>query len=176
LTNRAASKQALGEFSGALEDARSAVEIMPSWVKGHLRIGAALQAMGRSGEAEESYSEALALDPENQSAKDGLKALSSSSSSSNSGLSSSDNRKRNSNNRLNEGDDADEVAEGGGNPFGGLGGLGGLGGIADMLQKNPKLAEMAANMMKDPNAMQNLLNNPMMKSMMQNMGGGSPKN
>jgi small glutamine-rich tetratricopeptide repeat-containing protein alpha len=177
LTNRAASKQSLGDFSGALEDARSAVEIMPSWVKGHLRIGAALQAMGRSGEAEEAYSEALVLDPENQSAKDGLKALASTnSSSSSSSLSASDAaRKRTSASRQSEGEDDEDAGTGSGSPFAGLGGLGGLGGIAEMLQKNPKLAEMAANMMKDPNAMQNLLNNPMMKSMMQNMGGGSPK-
>lgn len=51
LSNRSAAACALGDFAGALEDARAAVELMPGWAKGHSRLGGALAGLGRYSEA-----------------------------------------------------------------------------------------------------------------------------
>lgn len=65
-SNRAAARIALKNYAEAEKDARKAVELKPTWVKGYARLGAALLGMGHGGEAREALETALRLEPENE--------------------------------------------------------------------------------------------------------------
>lgn len=65
-SNRAASRIALKNYREAEKDARKAIELRPTWVKGYARLGAALLGIGDGGGAREALEKALRLEPENE--------------------------------------------------------------------------------------------------------------
>lgn len=175
--NRAAAKTSAKDFEGAEEDARRAVAIDPSFAKGHVRLGTALQLAGRNAEAAAAYERALEVDPSNATAKDNLKkcqaAVASATVSTSSRGGGSAGR----------GGGASAAAAGG-SPFGGLGGmggmpdlsaLGGMGGLAGMMN-NPAMMQMAQGMMANPAMMQmaqSIMSNPSAMSSIMGMMGGA---
>ena len=72
LSNRSAAYLKLGERSNALHDAQACVQSNASFAKGHSRLAAALQSLGRWGPAKEAYERVLELDKENAVAKKGI--------------------------------------------------------------------------------------------------------
>jgi len=62
-SNRSAAFMKLGANSEALAEARRCVKLDASFVKGYLRLGEALGAMGRWGDAIDALEEGLALEP-----------------------------------------------------------------------------------------------------------------
>lgn len=52
-------KLASPDFSSALSDAEAAVKLAPTWAKGHVRRGEALQGLGRVDEAVKAFEEAV---------------------------------------------------------------------------------------------------------------------
>ncbi|KAL1528485.1 hypothetical protein AB1Y20_009828 [Prymnesium parvum] len=74
-SNRSACLAAAGDFDGALEAARLAVELRPEWAKAHARVGAALHGKGEWAAAEEAYAQAVRLEPTNGAAAAALKEV-----------------------------------------------------------------------------------------------------
>lgn len=64
-SNRSAAYLAMGKNNEALADAEQCHKINPGWSKGFFRVGAALRALGRLGEAEAILREGLRADPSN---------------------------------------------------------------------------------------------------------------
>ncbi|CAN6230017.1 unnamed protein product [Urochloa humidicola] len=62
-TSRSKVRLALGDISGALEDAEEAIRLAPRFPQAHLLRGDALLAMGEYCAAEDAYADALDLDP-----------------------------------------------------------------------------------------------------------------
>ncbi|XP_052813465.1 dnaJ homolog subfamily C member 7-like [Mya arenaria] len=71
--NRSACYMMLNKYSDALEDARNALRIDSTFVKGHLREGKCQIVMGDPSAAIRSYNTALELDPENKTAQTELR-------------------------------------------------------------------------------------------------------
>jgi len=71
LSNRSAAYLKNGEKSKALHDAQACVEASPTFAKGHSRLAAALQLLGRWGPAKDAYEKVLELDKDNAVAKKG---------------------------------------------------------------------------------------------------------
>ncbi|XP_073142955.1 uncharacterized protein [Henckelia pumila] len=61
--NRSAARLAMGDVSGALEDAKEALTLAPHYPQAYICEGDVFMAMDRFDTAEESYSIALELDP-----------------------------------------------------------------------------------------------------------------
>ncbi|CAD6261766.1 unnamed protein product [Miscanthus lutarioriparius] len=61
--SRSKARLAMGDISGALEDAEEAIRIAPRFPQAHLLRGDALFAMGEYSVAEDAYADALDLDP-----------------------------------------------------------------------------------------------------------------
>ncbi|CAL5029352.1 unnamed protein product [Urochloa decumbens] len=61
--SRSKARLAIGDISGALEDADEAIRIAPRFPQAHLLRGDALIAMGEYCAAEDAYADALDLDP-----------------------------------------------------------------------------------------------------------------
>ena len=72
-SNRSAAHAALKDFDAALKDGLAAVRCAKTWVKGHIRVGAANMGLKRYTDARESYERALALDEDNEQIKSSLK-------------------------------------------------------------------------------------------------------
>lgn len=62
-SNRAAARLHIGDFEGALADARECVAACPSFSKGHFRIGQALEGLGRYAAAREAYNDGIIAVP-----------------------------------------------------------------------------------------------------------------
>ena len=71
LSNRGAAYLSNGEKSKALHDAQACIQSSPEFAKGHSRLAAALQSLGRWGQAKEAYQKVLELDRDNAAAKRG---------------------------------------------------------------------------------------------------------
>ena len=71
-SNRSATYLKIGDYENALSDAYQCVKLAPGYVKGHGRVGQALLAKGRVGEARKAFQNGLSLDPGNSVCKDGL--------------------------------------------------------------------------------------------------------
>ena len=71
LSNRSAAYLKNGEKSKALHDAQACVETNPEFAKGHSRLAAALQSLGRWCPAMDAYEKVLAMDTGNAVAKKG---------------------------------------------------------------------------------------------------------
>jgi tetratricopeptide (TPR) repeat protein len=79
-SNRSAVLCAIHRYEEALADADRAVELNPTWSRGHSRRGNALHAMAKRGTAtkdaaREAYERALQLDPENSIVRRALDGL-----------------------------------------------------------------------------------------------------
>ena len=79
-SNRSAVLCAIHRYEEALADADRAVELNPTWSRGHSRRGNALHAMAKEGTAtkdaaREAYERALQLDPENSFVRRALDGL-----------------------------------------------------------------------------------------------------
>merc|ERR1712062_6338 len=70
-SNRAATYMKLLEFGLALKDTEECIKIDPTFVKGHVRKGGALEAMKQFTKAMDAYQKAMEIDPSNKEAKDG---------------------------------------------------------------------------------------------------------
>ncbi|KAI6189640.1 hypothetical protein M3Y97_00030500 [Aphelenchoides bicaudatus] len=71
-SNRAACFTKLMEFQRAIDDCDICIKKDPKFLKAHLRKGGALQAMHEYGRAQKCYEDALAIEPSNREAMDGL--------------------------------------------------------------------------------------------------------
>ena len=73
LSNRSAAYLSSHQKSKALHDAQDCVKYAPpEYSKGHSRLAAALQSLGRHEQAKKAWEKVLKLDPNNQAAKKGL--------------------------------------------------------------------------------------------------------
>lgn len=70
-SNRAATYMKLCEFHLALKDCDECIKIAPTFVKGHVRKGGALEAMKQFTKAMDAYQKAMEIDPNNKEAKEG---------------------------------------------------------------------------------------------------------
>eukprot|EP00041_Stephanoeca_diplocostata_P028222 m.792704 g.792704 ORF g.792704 m.792704 type:complete len:413 (-) comp23332_c1_seq31:3065-4303(-) len=64
--NRAAAYASLGDHDRAVADCRSAVKIDRQYAKGYGRLGMSLMALGRVQEAKDAFTQALAIEPNNE--------------------------------------------------------------------------------------------------------------
>jgi len=72
-SNRAACLAKLMEFGRALEDCDTCIKLNPQFIKGYIRKAACLLAMRDNARAQRAYEDALAIDPNNTEARDGLR-------------------------------------------------------------------------------------------------------
>lgn len=145
--NRAAAASHLGDFEAAVADAQNSASLRPSYHKAHSRLGLALVELGRLDEAVAAYEAAIAVAPE--SAQEHLqKQLNSA-----------------------KAKPAPAGNNGGMPDLGALASMfgGGAGGQPDLagLMQNPMMAQMAQQMMSNPDMLNNL---------MSSMGGGANNN
>ena len=176
LSNRAAAYSASGNHSRAAQDAEAASTSDPKYTKAWSRLGLARFALGDAKGAAEAYQKGI--DAEGNGGSDAMKR----------GLETSRKRIEEMEKEENEPpaeavDDASGAARGGagGMPdlsalagmMGGGGGGGGGGGMPDLgsLMSNPMFANMAQNLMSNPDMIGNLMNNPKVKQMMEGFGG-----
>lgn len=71
-SNRSGSYCAAGKYAQAAADARKVIEIKPDWVRGHTRLGAALEGQGDFEGAAAAYEAALKIDPSNANIQEDL--------------------------------------------------------------------------------------------------------
>lgn len=145
-----------GEYGLAVEDCQMAININPSYAKGYSRLGAAFMGQEDYGQAAEAYEKAAKLDPDSvvyQSAIDQARTKMA--------------QKEKAENRT-----SPMASE---SPFSGPRTSPPAGGLdLGSLLNNPDIMRMASSMMSNPEAMQNLMNNPQLATMMQGMMGGRP--
>lgn len=73
-SNRAAAYSQIGQQDKAIEDAREAARIDPSFGKAYSRLGHALFSSGKYQEAVEAYQQGILVDPENKLMQNGLES------------------------------------------------------------------------------------------------------
>lgn len=182
LSNRAAAYSASGDHTAAAADAEIAVAADPKYTKAWSRLGLAKFALGDAKGSAEAYQKGIEYEGSggSEAMKKGLETA----------------KKRVAEMEKEEEDmPEDEIDDGPGNTrgpggaggmpdlsslagmFGGAGGGaggGGGGGMPDLggLMNNPMFANMARNIMQNPEALQGLMNNPRLQQMMQGMQGG----
>ncbi|KAK2742551.1 hypothetical protein FQN57_005177 [Myotisia sp. PD_48] len=175
LSNRAAAYSASGSHQKALDDAEVAVAADPKYVKAWSRLGLAKSELGDLKGASEAYEKAI--EAEGGQGSDAMRRA----------LATIRKRieevkKKQENEPVAEDvDDASGASRGaGGMPdlsalAGLLGGGGGGGsGMPDFsaLMNNPMFANVAQNLMSNPDMMGNIMNNPALRSMAESFGGG----
>lgn len=172
--NKAAALSFLNRHDEAIDASEQAIAVDPSYTKAYSRLGLALLSAGRTREALAAYEEAAQREPDNaqyaaavQSTRAKLQAAEPT---------------------VDENDD-DDGDDGNGDDVAmrGAGGAGGGGGgfdlasmmnnpmLAGMLQ-NPQMMAMAQNLMSNPEAMSQMMQNPMVQSMLGGMGRGARPN
>lgn len=175
LSNRAAAYSASGEHKNAADDAELAVAADPKYVKAWSRLGLAKFALGDAKGAAEAYQSGI--DAEGNGGSEAMRK----------GLETAKKRIAEMEQTENEPpaeevDDASGASRGaGGMPdlaslasmFGGGGGGSG-GGMPDLssMMSNPMFANMAQNLMSNPDALGSMMNNPRLRQMAENFGGG----
>lgn len=160
--NRAAALTMAGDFDAAIQDCQAALSLNGRYAKAYGRLGAAYLGVGNIEGAIEAYQKAADLDPDNvgyQSAIDQARRV----------RAQSEPRGGNANSS-----GSPASASRASPSAAAAGGPGGL--DLGSLLNNPQIMQMASQMMSSPDAMRNLMNDPRMASMMQNLmgGGGSP--
>lgn len=177
LSNRAAAYSASHQHQKAAEDAQAAVEADSKYSKAWSRLGLAKFALGDTRGAMLAYERGMEVEVEGgKTASEAMKR-------------GYDTAKR----RLAEEEGEDTAMSsspppsdrGFGGGAGGMpdlsslagmfgGGGGGGGGMPDLgsLLNNPMVAQMAQNLMKNPDLVGKMMNNPKMKEMMDGVGGG----
>ena len=73
-SNRSACYLGMGNGVLAAQDARTAIDLRPSWAKGHYRLGCAMSLLGRWDSATLCFEQSLVLQPDDPSATAGLAA------------------------------------------------------------------------------------------------------
>lgn len=175
-SNRAAAYSASGDHESALKDAQKSVELDPKYVKGWTRLGTAHYALGNFAEAQEAYEKVIEAEgpPGSDSMRKALETA-------------TKRREESEATRQRSADGQDGGAPAGGMPDlsslasmlgGGGGGDSGAGagggGMPDLssIMNNPMMRSMAQNLMSNPEAMGNLLNNPQLRNLAGRFGGG----
>lgn len=175
LSNRAAAYSAAGQHDKAAEDAEFATVVDPSYSKAWSRLGLARYDVGDYHGAKEAYEKGIAAEGNGGSTamKKGLETCT---------------RKieaaegQGSEVTEGEGESARGAGGAGGMPdlsalagmFGGGGAGGGGGGMPDLssIMSNPMFANMAQNLMSNPDSLNSLMNNPQLRSMADRFGQG----
>lgn len=163
LSNRAAAYSASKDHESAKADAEAAVAADPKYTKAWSRLGLARFALGDAKGSMEAYQNGIEY--EGNGGSDAMKK----------GFETAKKRVA----ELEEGDDSDDnnVAErsaGGGGGMPDLASMfGGGGGMPDLssIMSNPMFASMAQNLMSNPEAMSNIMNNPRLQEMASQFGG-----
>ena len=174
LSNRAAAYSASKDHESAKADAEAAVAADPKYTKAWSRLGLARFALGDAKGSMDAYQKGIEY--EGNGGSDAMKK----------GFETAKKRVAELEEEGDD-DDDDDVAErgapggAGGMPdlsslagmFGG-GGAGGGGGMPDLssIMSNPMFASMAQNLMSNPDMMNNLMNNPRIRDMASQFGGG----
>jgi small glutamine-rich tetratricopeptide repeat-containing protein alpha len=180
LSNRAAAYSASGDHASAVKDAELAVAADPKYTKAWSRLGLARFAMGDARGSVEAYQQGIEF--EGNGGSDAMKK----------GLETA--KKELARMEAEEEDLPEpEVDDAPGNTRGGGGGMPDLSGLASMLggagrggggggggfdiasiMNNPMFASMAQNVMRNPDALSGIMNNPMVQNMMNGRreGGG----
>lgn len=181
LSNRAAAYSASGNHTRAAQDAEAAATSDPKYTKAWSRLGLARFALGDAKGAAEAYQKGI--EAEGGGGSDAMRK----------GLETSKKRIEEMEKAENEppAEDVDEASGARGAPgAGGMpdlsalagmlggggrgGGGGGGGGMPDLssIMSNPMFANMAQSLMSNPEMMGNLMNNPRLREMAGNFGGG----
>lgn len=163
LSNRAAAHSAAKDHAAARRDAEAAVAIDPTYTKAWSRLGLARFALGDARGAMDAYDQGIRH--EGNGGSDAMKK-------------GYETAKR----RVDEMQaDEEAVARGGpaAAPAGGMPDFGaGAGGMPDLssIMSNPMFANMAQNLMSNPDLMGNLMGNPRLRDMANQFtsGGGMP--
>lgn len=180
LSNRAAAYSATGQHDKAAEDAEFATVVDPSYSKAWSRLGLARYDVADYHGAKEAYERGIAAEGNGGSSamKKGLETCTRKIEAAEGGGS-----------EVAGGDGESSRGAGagaGGMPdlsslagmFGGGGGAGGGGGMPDLssIMSNPMFANMAQNLMSNPDSLNSLMNNPQLRSMADRFGqgGGMP--
>lgn len=184
LSNRAAAYSASHKHTEAQTDAEMAVAADPKYTKAWSRLGLARFVLGDAKGSMEAY--AKGIEYEGNGGSDAMKK----------GYKTAK-EKVEEEERENADEDAEEVGSARGGPAGGgAGGMPDLSALAGMfggggggrggggpdlssIMNNPMFASMAQNLMSNPDAMKNLMNNPHLKQMAEKFGvggagGGAP--
>lgn len=178
LSNRAAAFSSNLQHEKAIEDAEAAIKLNPSFSKSYSRLGLAKYALGDAKAAMEAYKKGVEI--EGDKVSDAMKRgyetakrrveeeLEKDMPKTDVAKSESEETSRDA-----PGAGAGAGAGAGGMPdFGSMfGGGGGMPSLSEMMN-NPQIMQAAQQMMQDPNALANLMNNPMVKNMAQNFGLG----
>lgn len=180
LSNRAAAYSSLGQHEKAIEDAQVAVDEDPTYTKAWSRLGLARFAVGDARGSMEAYK--AGIEAEGNGGSEIMK----------NGYTTAKKRveEEDAESATGSGDatrsgsppaggapggmpDLASLASMFGGGRGGPGGGGG-GGMPDLssIMNNPMFAQMAQNVMSNPALMQNMMNNPRVREMMDSFGGG----
>lgn len=167
LSNRAAAYSSSSQHAKAVEDAQAAIKLDPKFSKAYSRLGLAQYALGNAKESMEAYKSGMEVEgTPSEAMKRGYETAKK---------------------RVEEDGVSSEVettrdasgADAGAGAGAGAGGLpdllsifggGGMPSLANMMN-NPQLMQAAQSMMSNPEAMQGLMNNPMLRQMALSMGG-----
>ncbi|KAG0675751.1 hypothetical protein C6P40_001592 [Pichia californica] len=192
LSNRAAAYSSKRDHQSALQDAEKATELEPTYAKGWSRLGLAKYALGDAEGSLKAYEKGLQVegDAPSDAMKRGYETAK---------KKVGDNLMNSLNKTMNGESDGSDLptpvaasaavgADGagasaasglpdfssfanmfGGAGAGGAGGDSGFGGLAGLMN-NPQIMQAAAQMMQDPNALNNLMSNPQVRQMANSMG------
>ena len=180
LSNRAAAYSASGQHDKAAQDAEFATVVDPTYSKAWSRLGLARYDVQDYHGAKEAYEKGIEAEGNGGSSamKKGLETCTKKIEAAQSGEPPAD-----------AVDQASGASRGGGGMpdlsslasmlgGGGGGGAGGGGGMPDLssMMSNPMFANMAQNLMSNPDMLNNIMNNPQLRSMAENFGqgGGMP--
>lgn len=184
LSNRAAAYSSASQHAQAVADAKRALELDPNFAKAYSRLGLAQYALGNAKDAMDAYKKGMEVEGANptEAMKRGYETAkkrveeelessiasrepeSSAGSSSGAGAAGSGSGAGNA-------PDLSSMFGGGGMPD--LSSMFGGGGMPDLsaMMNNPQVMQAAQSMMQNPEAMQGLMNNPMVRQMANSLGG-----
>lgn len=178
LSNRAAAYSSSSQHAKAVEDAKAAIALDPKFSKAYSRLGLAEYALGNAKGSMEAYKSGLEV--EGSLPSDAMKrgfetARKRVEEDLESSMSEGDKNASVSAKSTNEDASSDSKTAAGGLPdfssmFGG--GAGGMPSLAEMMN-NPQVMQAAQSLMSNPDAMQGLMNNPMLRQMALGLGGGA---
>ncbi|ETS87307.1 hypothetical protein PFICI_01135 [Pestalotiopsis fici W106-1] len=167
LSNRAAAHSAARDHESARADAEAAVAVDPKYTKAWSRLGLARFALGDAKGSMEAYQQGI--EHEGNGGSDAMKK-------------GFETAKKRVEELEGEGASSPRGGAGGAPDFsslasmlGGGGGAGGAGGgMPDLagIMNNPMFAQMAQNLMSNPEMMNNILQNPRLRQMAEQFGGG----
>ncbi|GMM36788.1 Sgt2 protein [Saccharomycopsis crataegensis] len=170
-SNRAAAYSSVGKHNLAIKDANKAIELDPQYARAYSRLGLANYALGDVKAALQAYEKGLEIEGDKPSP--GMKK----------GFETAKKRVIEEEAAAAGSGSVDNASATRSQPSGGMPDLGGLasmlgggagGGMPDLggLMSNPQVMQAAQQMMQNPDAMANLMNNPMLQQMASSFGLG----